>query len=207
MSVFNLSIFKDSMILTLAASSHSSQMACIHVIVSQASVYVFLDFIFWAFIFHPSSTSLLSEHVSSSEPPSDLALSSASWRFFKSCSIFSQHPLKSSVSQIVEVEVPLIYDCPEESLKKTGKLYANCRPTMALDVEYILCAADQEQHSNWRVDLPKPPIGEGGSYQADRKDLRPTLLWSIEDGWRVPFCEVSVKYLSFVGRHMEVAKN
>lgn len=40
-----------------------------------------------------------------------------------------------------------------------------------------------------QVDLPKPPIGEGLSYQADRKDLRPTLLWSIESGWSVPLCE------------------
>lgn len=40
-----------------------------------------------------------------------------------------------------------------------------------------------------QVDLPKPPIGEGRSYQADRKELRPTLLWSIESGWTVPLCE------------------
>lgn len=40
-----------------------------------------------------------------------------------------------------------------------------------------------------RVDLPKPPIGEGISYQVDCRELRPTLLWSIESGWSVPLCE------------------
>ncbi|KAH9297973.1 hypothetical protein KI387_029655, partial [Taxus chinensis] len=37
-----------------------------------------------------------------------------------------------------------------------------------------------------QVDLLKPPNGEGGSYEADSKDLRPTLLWSIKSGWIVP---------------------
>ncbi|CAH8386561.1 unnamed protein product [Eruca vesicaria subsp. sativa] len=33
--------------------------------------------------------------------------------------------------------------------------------------------------------LPKPY--EGGSYDAVFKDLRPSLEWSLEDGWIVPF--------------------
>ena len=40
-----------------------------------------------------------------------------------------------------------------------------------------------------QVDLPKPPIGEGRSYQVDRKEIRSNFLWSIESGWTVPLCE------------------
>ncbi|XP_042456399.1 uncharacterized protein LOC122040968 isoform X1 [Zingiber officinale] len=36
------------------------------------------------------------------------------------------------------------------------------------------------------LDLPDPPIGEGKSYDADCKDLRPTLDWTPESGWKVP---------------------
>ncbi|XP_057838631.2 uncharacterized protein LOC131048618 isoform X2 [Cryptomeria japonica] len=41
-------------------------------------------------------------------------------------------------------------------------------------------------NSKIQVDLLKPPNGEGGSYEADCKDLRPMLSWSIESGWIVP---------------------
>lgn len=36
------------------------------------------------------------------------------------------------------------------------------------------------------VELPEPPIGEGKSYEAFYKDLRPSLNWSPEHGWMVP---------------------
>ncbi|CAN6439436.1 unnamed protein product [Victoria cruziana] len=37
-----------------------------------------------------------------------------------------------------------------------------------------------------QVALLGPPLGEGGSYEALCKDLRPSLDWSPEDGWTVP---------------------
>lgn len=37
-----------------------------------------------------------------------------------------------------------------------------------------------------RVQLNKPPMGEGSSYEASCKDLRPSLDWSPERGWTVP---------------------
>ncbi|KAL5995167.1 hypothetical protein ACLOJK_025225 [Asimina triloba] len=37
-----------------------------------------------------------------------------------------------------------------------------------------------------QIQLPEPPIGEGRSYEALRKDLRPSLNWSPENGWTVP---------------------
>jgi hypothetical protein len=49
-----------------------------------------------------------------------------------------------------------------------------------------------------QVDLPKPPIGEGHSYQADHKELHPTFLWSIESGWTGPLCESKGNFRSCV---------
>lgn len=37
-----------------------------------------------------------------------------------------------------------------------------------------------------QVELPEPPIGEGNSYEALCKDLRPSLNWSPGTGWTVP---------------------
>ncbi|XP_043692590.1 uncharacterized protein LOC122643026 [Telopea speciosissima] len=37
-----------------------------------------------------------------------------------------------------------------------------------------------------QVELPKPPLGEGKTYEAFCKDLRPSLNWSPEQGWTVP---------------------
>ncbi|CAH2070278.1 unnamed protein product [Thlaspi arvense] len=37
-----------------------------------------------------------------------------------------------------------------------------------------------------QVDLTPPPHGEGASYKALRNDLRPSLEWSLEDGWKLP---------------------
>ncbi|GAB4843221.1 hypothetical protein Ancab_013188 [Ancistrocladus abbreviatus] len=37
-----------------------------------------------------------------------------------------------------------------------------------------------------KVELPPPPIGEGSSYEVLYKDLRPSLDWSPEFGWRMP---------------------
>ncbi|KAF8085726.1 hypothetical protein N665_0649s0002 [Sinapis alba] len=38
-----------------------------------------------------------------------------------------------------------------------------------------------------KIELLPKPYGEGGSYDAKFKDLRPSLEWSLEDGWIVPF--------------------
>lgn len=37
-----------------------------------------------------------------------------------------------------------------------------------------------------QIKLLDPPIGEGLSYRALCKDLRPSLNWSLKDGWMVP---------------------
>ncbi|GAB2217683.1 hypothetical protein Droror1_Dr00000886 [Drosera rotundifolia] len=37
-----------------------------------------------------------------------------------------------------------------------------------------------------KVELPKPPLGEGFSYDVFCKDLRPSLHWSVELGWALP---------------------
>ncbi|KAF8020993.1 hypothetical protein BT93_G1417 [Corymbia citriodora subsp. variegata] len=38
---------------------------------------------------------------------------------------------------------------------------------------------------NYQIELHPPPAGEGQSYIAPSKDLRPSLDWSIENGWMV----------------------
>lgn len=37
-----------------------------------------------------------------------------------------------------------------------------------------------------QIVLPLPPVGEGMSYEVPSKDLRPSLDWSPEHGWRMP---------------------
>ncbi|KAB1219130.1 hypothetical protein CJ030_MR3G008403 [Morella rubra] len=36
------------------------------------------------------------------------------------------------------------------------------------------------------IELLPPPLGEGSSYEASSKDLRPSLDWTPENGWTVP---------------------
>ncbi|TXG72238.1 hypothetical protein EZV62_000817 [Acer yangbiense] len=36
------------------------------------------------------------------------------------------------------------------------------------------------------IDLPLPPVGEGSTYEALSKDLRPSLDWSPTNGWTLP---------------------
>ncbi|KAJ3707922.1 hypothetical protein LUZ61_011627 [Rhynchospora tenuis] len=40
-----------------------------------------------------------------------------------------------------------------------------------------------------QVELHAPPAGEGGTYEGVLKDLRPSLNWSLEEGWSVPISE------------------
>ncbi|WVZ96190.1 hypothetical protein U9M48_041859 [Paspalum notatum var. saurae] len=44
-----------------------------------------------------------------------------------------------------------------------------------------------------KIELPAPPIGEGRCYSAKRKDLRPTLEWSLAKGWTVPLAQAKGK--------------
>ncbi|XP_078182333.1 uncharacterized protein LOC144575945 isoform X2 [Carex rostrata] len=41
------------------------------------------------------------------------------------------------------------------------------------------------------VELPEPPVGEGGVYKGIIKDLRPSLNWSLEKGWSVPLSQAN----------------
>jgi len=43
------------------------------------------------------------------------------------------------------------------------------------------------------VKLLAPPIGEGKRYPANRNDLRPTLEWSLINGWTVPLSQANKK--------------
>lgn len=45
----------------------------------------------------------------------------------------------------------------------------------------------------FQIELFPPPLGEGETYKALRKDVRPTLDWSPEDGWTLP-STVSLPY-------------
>ncbi|KAK9160558.1 hypothetical protein Syun_006899 [Stephania yunnanensis] len=42
-----------------------------------------------------------------------------------------------------------------------------------------------------KLKLPEPPVGEGMSYEASFKDLRPSLDWSLKHGWIVPISKGS----------------
>ncbi|CAL4916098.1 unnamed protein product [Urochloa decumbens] len=44
-----------------------------------------------------------------------------------------------------------------------------------------------------KIALHKDPIGEGGYYDADCKDLRPALDWTLEKGWSVPLSQENGK--------------
>ncbi|CAH8386109.1 unnamed protein product [Eruca vesicaria subsp. sativa] len=45
----------------------------------------------------------------------------------------------------------------------------------------------REVNEEVSIELLPKPYGEGGSYDAVFKDLCPSLEWSLEDGWIVPF--------------------
>lgn len=53
------------------------------------------------------------------------------------------------------------------------------------------------------VELLEPPIGEGGCYDANCKDLRPALDWFLEKGWTVPLSQANGKcwYAARLIRH------
>ncbi|CAN6331795.1 unnamed protein product [Urochloa humidicola] len=44
-----------------------------------------------------------------------------------------------------------------------------------------------------KIALHEEPIGEGGYYDADCKDLRPALDWSLEKGWSMPLSQENGK--------------
>ncbi|CAA7029159.1 unnamed protein product [Microthlaspi erraticum] len=43
-----------------------------------------------------------------------------------------------------------------------------------------------ENEETVQVELLPPPLGEGEIYEALCKDLRPSLDWSLKDGWKLP---------------------
>ncbi|KAK3009862.1 hypothetical protein RJ639_011876, partial [Escallonia herrerae] len=48
-----------------------------------------------------------------------------------------------------------------------------------------------------QIEFPPPPLGEGSSYEASCKDLRPSLDWCPESGWMLPIPKVSSYALLF----------
>ncbi|XP_010274847.1 PREDICTED: uncharacterized protein LOC104610075 isoform X3 [Nelumbo nucifera] len=85
----------------------------------------------------------------------------------------NQMPDASSISEVVAIV---------DNVWKVGDLvdwwYTDCY--WSAKITRIL-GEDKVQ-----VELPKCPVGEGGSYEALCKDLRPSLDWSPEHGWTVP---------------------
>lgn len=60
---------------------------------------------------------------------------------------------------------------------------------------FELCSKNLLCVSLWsilQIELLAPPHGEGSIYEALSKDLRPSLEWSLDDGWTVPFSKVSI---------------
>ncbi|XP_013609033.1 PREDICTED: uncharacterized protein LOC106315755 isoform X3 [Brassica oleracea var. oleracea] len=51
----------------------------------------------------------------------------------------------------------------------------------------------REEVETVKIELVPEPYGEGKSYDAMFKDLVPSLEWSLEDGWIVPFSKVGEK--------------
>ncbi|KAF2535059.1 hypothetical protein F2Q68_00019976, partial [Brassica cretica] len=51
----------------------------------------------------------------------------------------------------------------------------------------------REEDETVKIELVPEPYGEGKSYDAMFKDLVPSLEWSLEDGWIVPFSKVGEK--------------
>ncbi|XP_010494207.1 PREDICTED: uncharacterized protein LOC104771395 [Camelina sativa] len=49
------------------------------------------------------------------------------------------------------------------------------------------------ENESLQIELLAPPYGEGCIYEALSKDVRPSLEWSLEDGWTVPFSKVGEK--------------
>ncbi|KAJ6318709.1 hypothetical protein OIU76_014129 [Salix suchowensis] len=45
-------------------------------------------------------------------------------------------------------------------------------------------------NEKYLIDLFPPPAGEGSSYEASSKDFRPSLSWSLDNGWIVPIPSV-----------------
>ncbi|XP_028791588.1 uncharacterized protein LOC114747427 isoform X1 [Neltuma alba] len=46
------------------------------------------------------------------------------------------------------------------------------------------------EDGKFQIDLFPPPVGEGSSYEAFYKDIRPSLDWSPKKGWTVPKAKV-----------------
>lgn len=69
------------------------------------------------------------------------------------------------------------------------------------------------------MDLLLPPMGEGSSYEVSIQDLRPSLDWSPEDGWRVLTTKVAFSipsevhlyvhsvYISPLRKHFQLTGN
>lgn len=82
----------------------------------------------------------------------------------------------SSVSEVTVVvegswKVGNLVDWQEKDCYWTGRV------TKVLDKDKV------------QIELPMPPAGEGSSYEAFCKDLRPSLDWSPKIGWTVPSLE------------------
>ena len=79
----------------------------------------------------------------------------------------------------------------------------NCKSQHCIHIDLLNRLPAILDDNKVQVDLPKPPIGEGRSYQVDRKELRPTLLWSIESGWTFLLCESKGNFRSCV--HLSIS--
>ncbi|KAK8504272.1 hypothetical protein V6N12_044811 [Hibiscus sabdariffa] len=93
-----------------------------------------------------------------------------------------------------------LYQCGKSKDKKRTLMIGGL--TIAFGLEGITEKLDDE---NVKVELLPPPEGEGSLYDASCKDLRPSLDWSVDEGWKLPkgdtnglFCARIVKPLNQV---------
>ncbi|KAL6615209.1 hypothetical protein ACP70R_037479 [Stipagrostis hirtigluma subsp. patula] len=54
---------------------------------------------------------------------------------------------------------------------------------------HLECRLEYTDFPDEIIVLHEKPVGEGGFYDADCKDLRPALDWSLEKGWSVPLSQ------------------
>ncbi|KAK8592032.1 hypothetical protein V6N13_062622 [Hibiscus sabdariffa] len=122
--------------------------------------------------------------------------------------IMDPHNLPFEVGQLVETRSFLHgfrgawFRCKIKEISWKNKELGHSLEYVDFPDERITEKLDDE---NVKVELLPPPEGEGSLYDASCKDLRPSLDWSVDEGWKLPkgdtnglFCARIVKPLNQV---------
>ncbi|XVF28665.1 hypothetical protein REPUB_Repub15cG0049700 [Reevesia pubescens] len=95
----------------------------------------------------------------------------------------SQMPNVSTISEVVVI-VNDVWKVGDLVDWWTDNCFWSGRITEKLGVEKV------------KIELPPPPVGEGSSYEVFCKDLRPSLDWSVNEGWKLLSPKVNEYHLS-----------